>query len=95
MKIKLFKRHYGIHRFIKEVEFPRVLLKTIYKGEDNIDEVLLLTVMPENFLPKGIQPNKVLLMVANSDGIGSTGQRGLKLFRNWSKYYDSFSIELS
>lgn len=30
----------------------------------------------------------------NGERIGGSGQKGLKYFRNWSKYFDSYSLEL-
>lgn len=93
MKIKLFHRHYGVHTFIREAEV-NVLLKSIYHGEDDINEPRLLGILPPSLLPKGLTASVVLVTVADSRGIG-TGQRGLKLFRNWAKYFDAYVIELS
>jgi hypothetical protein len=95
MKVILNHRHYGIHTPVKETEIEGKF-EDYYFGEDQINEDLLLKNLPEGFLP--ISPSKVLLMVqeVNSTGeiIGGKGQRGLSKFRNWAKYFDSYSLEL-
>ena len=89
MKVKLFKRHYGVHDPKKEIEI-NALFYEVYIGEDNIDEKLLLQELPKDFLP--CKPREILLTVG--DGDGSTGQRGLKRFKNWAKYFDAYVLKL-
>jgi hypothetical protein len=62
----------------------------VYHCVDNIDEELLLKSIPDKYLP--VPANEVLILV--SDKYGCTGQCGLEKFRNWSKYYDCYSLEL-
>ena len=64
----------------------------MYLGDDNINEQLLLDNIPKDFLPD--KPNQILLVVEDKSGNG-TGQRGLKIFRNWSKYFDCYSLTIS
>ena len=95
MKVILNHRHYGIHTPVKETEIEGKF-EDYYFGEDQINEDLLLKNLPEGFLP--VDPSKVLLSVqtVNDKGeiIGGTGQRGLKYFRNWEKYFDAYNLEL-
>jgi hypothetical protein len=88
--IQLNKRHYGIHSALKYLELPNVAFEDIYLGEDQINEELLLTNIPDGWLP--VPPERILLMVG--DSLGSTGQNGLIKFRNWSKYFDSYSLDI-
>ena len=89
MKIKLYHRHYGVHSFLKEVQVE-CSLNEVFFGEDDVNELKLLEVIPESFLPA--KPSKTLLTVENE--FGSTGQYGLKHFRNWAKYFDAYVLEL-
>lgn len=89
MYIQLFHRSLGVHTPIKHLEID-LNLDDVYKGEDNIDEALLLTVIPEGWLP--VKPSDCLLTVANDNG-GSAGQY-TEIFRPWAKYFDSYVLEL-
>lgn len=89
MYIQLMRRHYGMHSPIKHIEIP-CEFSDVYKGDDNINEKLLLNSIPDGWLP--VEPRKILLTVA--DEYGSTGQSYLDVFRNWSKYFDSYVLEL-
>jgi len=96
MKVILNRRHYGVHSPIKEAIIDGEFTD-YYLGEDQINEELLLKNLPEGFLP--VSPSKVLLSVQNvssktGDVIGATGQRGLKKFKNWAKYFDAYNLEL-
>ena len=103
MKVRLFKRHYGVHTMVKETEIDGTLRRYIkkYDGEENknrvgdfytINEERLIGALPKNFLP--VEPSKVLVCVQDKSKMGSTGQSNLSTFRNWAKYFDSYSIEL-
>jgi hypothetical protein len=101
MKIRLFKRNYGYHSFVKEVEISGTFRKYSKKltvdpngiGDDYlIKEERLLDEIPEGFLPQ--QPKNILLVVQDLSRRGSTGIRDLKVFRPWSKYFSSYCIEL-
>lgn len=89
MYIQLMHRHYGLHEPIKHTEIP-CNFGDVYISEDNINEDILLKNIPEGFLPA--EPSKILLTVG--DRYGTTGQVGLKRFRNWAKYFDSYVLEL-
>ena len=89
MYIQLMRRHYGVHNPVKYIEIP-CNFSDVYLHNDCINEKLLLENIPEGWLP--VPPSEILLMVGDDDS--GTGQCGLKLFRNWSKYYDSYSLEL-
>lgn len=91
MFVTLRHRHYGVHKFIKEIEIP-CNFDEVYLGEDNINEQLLLDNIPKGWLRD--KPNQILLMVEDELGNG-TGQHNLKIFRNWSKYYDCYSLTIS
>jgi hypothetical protein len=95
MKLRLFRRHYGIHHFIREVEIP-IKLKDVVLSPDNpnddfhIKEDLILEHIPRNFLNN---PETCLLTIGNK--CCSTAQRHPIFFRPWAKYFDSFVLELS
>lgn len=97
MKIELSRRRYGVHKLVKECDVPGEFsdyATPIYdregdeRGDFKIDEEKLLAVLPEKFLP--VKPEHVLLLVG--DEMSSTGQLGLTRFRNWSKYFDAYSV---
>lgn len=90
MKVILYKRRYGVHRFVKECEVP-VSFNKVYIKEDVINEDLLLNLLPKNWLP--VEPREILLTISDKEGCG-TGQRGLNRFLPWAKYFDSYVIEL-
>lgn len=89
MYIQLMHRHHGLHSPVKHVEIP-CEFSEVYLGDDNINEELLLTHIPEGWLPT--KPSSILLTVA--DKYGTTGQRGLKKFLSWAKYFDAYCLEL-
>jgi hypothetical protein len=69
-------------------------LENIYLEDDNIDEQLLVDNLPEGFVP--CKYKQCLLAVEDRQIKGaSTGQSNLSVFRNWAKYFDSYSITLS
>lgn len=93
-KVLLFHRHYGVHSLVKEIEIEgRLCRYARLKRRDEyiVDEERLLSALPDDFMP--VSPDNCLLMIG--DKRGSTGQIGLKLFKNWAKYFDSYSIEIS
>lgn len=93
MKLVLNKRHYGVHSLVKEVEIEgtfRNYAKKIGDDDYQINEQKLIESIPKDFLP--VDPKNILLTVGES--WGSTGQIGLSIFKNWSKYFDCYSIEL-
>jgi hypothetical protein len=98
MKIELAKRHYGVHKPVKEAEIPgefsdyATLMPMPRSRPDEfaIDEDKLLAALPDNFLP--VAAKSVLLCV--SDEGGGTGQTGLSRFRNWAKYFDAYCLNL-
>ena len=89
MYIQLMHRHYGLHSPIKHIEIP-CEFSDVYLGEDNINEELLLESIPEGWLPTKTES----ILLATADKYGSTGQRGLKKFRSWAKYFDAYCLEL-
>lgn len=89
MYIQLSHRHFGVHKPIKHTEIP-CEFKDIVLGDDHINEELLLKHIPENWLSD--KPEKILVTV--EDKYGGTGQCGLEHFRNWSKYYDAYVLNL-
>lgn len=95
MKLRLFRRHFGIHHFIRECKIPIKFKDVVaYQDDPNVDflikEDLILQYMPKNFIG---HPETVLLTVGNDSG--STAQRHPIFFRQWGKYFDSFVLELS
>jgi len=104
MKAKLYHRHYGLHTLVYEVEIEGSFgeyckleiskqenLKNNIVGEDfSINEKKLLEELPSDFLPT--EASNVLLTIDNKDR--GTGQRGLKIFKNWAKYFDSYVLSL-
>ena len=78
MYIQLMRRSYGLHEPIKHLEIP-CDFSDIYLGEDNINEDLLLEHIPRGWLP---------------DKNGTTGQRNLKKFKSWAKYFNAYVVEL-
>lgn len=100
MIVRLYHRHHGVHAPVKEAKIPgninRYVKSSVVSkrvGEFfEIDEDRLVKALPKRFLPE--PANKVLLTVEDRSRTGSTAQSGLKVFRNWSKYYDSYCIQL-
>ncbi len=99
MIIRLFSRHYGKHSFIKECniigDFNDYVIST--RVEPNrcgifytFDEEKLIQNIPKNFLPV---PTKNTLITV-SDRTSGTGQSELKHFKNWSKYFDCYCLDL-
>lgn len=102
MRVSLYRRHYGVHSLIKKIEIDGILRRYAkkYVGVENtnrvgdfytINEKRLLDALPKKFLPE--DPSKILVTV--SDATGGTGQSNLFVFRNWSKYFDCYCIDLS
>ena len=89
MYIQLMRRHYGVHSPIKHVEIP-CNFNDVYLGEDHINELLLLSNIPDGWLP--VEPQNILLVVIDEHGNG-TGQY-CKIFRNWEKYFSCYVLEL-
>lgn len=86
MKIQLYRRHYGVHTPVREaIEIP-CAYTDIYKGEDIINEQLLIDNIPVNYLLTKVGH---VLLVANG-----FGQCGLEKFANWSKYYDAYVLHI-
>ncbi len=97
MKVQLTRRHYGIHDLVKEADIPGSLADyatvkppsgSPYDGREYvIDESKLADALAEiGFLPAPVP--RVLL------GIDDTAQSGLKVFRDWGKYFDSYMLWL-
>jgi len=101
VKIKLYYRHFGIHKLKKEIEISanfndiaEILPKESENNASNnyrINEDMLIELLPQGFLPK--QSKNILLSVDNGDDT-SSGQQGLKHFTNWAKYFDAYCLEI-
>ena len=96
MRLILFNRHFGIHKYVKEVtvdlKFDEIVKRPKEPNDDFlIDEFSIFLHMPKNFLP--VDSLQILLCVG--DKHGSTAQRHPDFFRPWGKYFDSYSLELS
>ena len=100
MRVTLYKRHYGVHSYVKKcyvkgkyTDYLEKLPSKPHDAADNfkVNEELLIQRLPKRFLL--VEPSEVLLDV-RTDKNGGSGQRGLTHFRNWCKYFDSYSIEL-
>lgn len=65
MKLALYRRHHGIHNLKKEIKVD-CNFNDVYLGEDNINEELLLSVIPKDFLLD--KPKNILLVVEDEDG---------------------------
>ena len=89
MYIQLYHRSYGVHTPIKHIEIPCDFHR-VYISNDKIDEELLMSNIPDNWLP--VPEDRILLTVGN--GNGSTGQCNLSIFRPWAKYFDAYVLEL-
>ncbi len=91
MKISLYHRTVLSHK-IKQIEVPGQF-DDYYIEEDNINESLLIDTLPIGFLPT--TPSKILISVFDDETEqSSTGQRGLRLFKNWSKYFSCYMLIL-
>ena len=86
MIIQLFHRHYGVHTPVKEAIKIPCEYTDVYKGEDNINEQLLIDNIPDDYLLYEV--GHILLI---ADG---TGQCGLEKFANWGKYYDGYVLHI-
>lgn len=92
MKVTLYHRSIGIHSYVKECEIEGTF-RRYGKAVDHdfeINEERLLKALPKGFLP--CEPNKVLVTI--EEGGCGTGLSDLKIFRSWSKYYNTYSIGL-
>lgn len=89
MYIQLYRRSYGVHTPIKHIEIP-CDFHSVYLSENNIDEDLLLSKIPDGWLP--IPTQRILMTVGDSNG--STGQYKLSRFCPWGKYFDAYVLEL-
>jgi len=95
MRIVLRTRHYGVHNFVKETNIVGTFDEYVKEKTNGIDEFevneeLLLKNMPTDFLPT--QSKNILLIIDN--GKYGTGLCGVKEFRKWRKYFDSYALEL-
>lgn len=96
MKIQLTRRHYGVHDLVKEADIPGTLADyatvkpasgSPYDGREYaIDEEKLAVALPEGFL---LAPVPRVLV-----GIDDTAQSGLRMFRDWGKYFDAYMLWL-
>ena len=96
MNVQLTRRHYGVHDLVKEADIPGSLADyatvkppsgSPYDGREyDINETKIATALPDGFLPVPVP--KVLL------GIDDTAQSGLKVFRDWGKYFDAYMLWL-
>jgi hypothetical protein len=97
MKIRLIKReHSGIGTPLKDA-IINGKFEDYYKGENSINEKLLIQNLPQDFLPTS--PEKVLIFVETIQDdpvffLAPKGQTGLKAFLNWHKDHDTFLILL-
>ena len=88
MIIQLFRRHYEVHAPVKAAIKIPCEYTDVYKGEDNINEQLLIDNIPDNYLMCKVGHT---LLVA--DG---TGQCGLEKFRNyWGKYCNGYELHIA
>lgn len=100
MKVRLYLRSIGRHQLIKECEIEGTFRRygrikktgneSVRGIEYEINEERLLQALPKKFLIH--EPNKNLVFVTEGDC--GTGVGDLKIFRSWSKYFNSYSIEL-
>lgn len=90
MKITLYHRMGGIHYYMKHMEIPGVFndYVKIIEGNWVINEELLITKIPQNFVP--VLYKDCLLKI--DDSTGSTGLKNVIVFKPWSKYYDCYSL---
>ena len=96
MKVQLTRRHFGVHAPVKEADIPGSFADyaTVepprggpYDGREYaINESKLAAALPVGFLPVPVP--RVLL------GVDDTAQSGLKVFRDWAKYFDSYMLWL-
>lgn len=89
MYIQLYHRHHGLHIPIKHMEIS-CDFNSVYLSEDYINEELLLSKIPDKWLP--VPEQRILLTVGNEGG--AVGQHGLSKFRSWGKYFDAYVLEL-
>jgi len=95
MKVILYHRHYGLHSPIKEIKIEGNFYDYVKKEKHHMDNYLvdedkLINSLPDKFFPT--TPNKILITV--SKGNWSTGLFNVDKFMKWSKYFDSYVIEL-
>lgn len=96
MVIRLYHRTNGYHTLVKETKIPftfRKYVKGCIPTEHRIIEDLLIENIPDNFLP--VESSKILLTVMDKSKTGATGQRGLSRFKNWSKYFPGYCLDLT
>lgn len=100
MKVKLYIRSSGRHQLVRECEIEGTFRRygkikktgneSVLGREFEINEERLLKALPKKFLID--EPHKNLVFVTEGDC--GTGLSDLKIFRPWSKYFTSYSIEL-
>jgi hypothetical protein len=96
VKIELMHRHLGVHTLVTAAEIPGEFADyaTPRPGSISLEYIVaeraVLDALPDGFLPA--VPARVLLAVG--DEIGGTGQSGLRLFRDWAKYFDAYVLSL-
>jgi hypothetical protein len=98
VKVRLTRRHYGVHNQVDETNVAGVFTDYATAAEPGnadrddwvIDEDKLLAALPEGFLPVAV--SRVLL--GTEDENGGTAISGTKQFRRWAKYFDAYMIWL-
>lgn len=107
MKVILLYRRDSIHEYQKDIDIPGQLKDYLegmpedfdgandsrYRGsfDSHINEDKLIKAIPGGFLPH--EPRQMLLTIGDKDG--STGQRDLKVFSNWGKWFNTYILELN
>ena len=90
MYVQLMYRHDSVQRPVRAL---KILCNyyDVVRGLNDINEALLLRSIPAGWLP--CAADRILLTVVNEQE-GSTGQRGLRYFLNWGRFFDCYVLEL-
>jgi len=100
MKVRLHRRHHGVHDLVRETEVPGTFAEWATPGDPGpgrdwtarirVDEERLVVALPEGFLP--VPPSRVLVGVEDEDS--GTALSQLTVFRPWGKYFDAYCLWL-
>lgn len=100
--VELQHRHHGRHEVVKSAKIfgrPSDYVSYVTNGgrrEPVVDEAKLLRAIPDGLSPVLKSPQKILLMVEDVRGGGSsTAVAKPTLFRPWGKYFDAWSLNIT
>lgn len=92
VNLTLHRRNYGVHQLLKEVELPNTIEHYCNIKEERVFEENLLNDIPKGWLPE--KPSNIVLGIQNKNKLGGTFMRDLNVFKDFSKYYDCYSLSI-